>query len=267
MIVRGSLLALLILACPGRAQPPKKPALPNPLSLLDSSSTAALAGNFRAALVKAMPSPLFEDAKSWGRTKEVATIHWSGKGFDVHAEKVRKAKKDGDWRRVRVTADNLPDTLIFDLRNLESPESGRLTFSVFVAFDARVAYDHQRWDEGLKLWDSSLTARLRTKLTLDCAVTARLDDKGELLPDAVLRLRVTKADLRYDNLVVEHAAGIGGSAAKLMGDAAHRVVNEFKPNLERDLLAKADAAIVKAADPKEIRVKLSDLLMRKAKVK
>ena len=86
-----------------------------------------------------------------------------------------------------------------------------------------------------------------------------------MLPDAVIRLRATKANLKYDNLVVEHAAGLGGAAAKLMGDAAHRLVSELKPSLERDLLAKADAAIVKAADTKEIHVKLGDLLVRKAR--
>jgi hypothetical protein len=178
---------------------------------------------------------------------------------------VQRTKKDGDWRKVRLTAENLPDTLIFDLRNLQSPEHGRLTFTVFISFDARAVYDHQKWDEGLKLWDSTFKARLRPKLTLDCEVTARLDDKGEFLPDAILRLRVVKADLQYDNLVVEHAAGFGGAAAKLMGEAGHRIVNEFKPNLERDLLAKADAAIVKAADTKEIRLKLSDLLKSKVR--
>jgi hypothetical protein len=41
------------------------------------------------------------------------------------------------------------------------------------------------------------------------------------------------------------------------------MVNEFKPRLERDLLAKAEAAITKAADTKEIHVKLGDLLKRK----
>jgi hypothetical protein len=267
MNARISLVVLVTLACLASAQPPKQPKLPNPLSLLNTSSTDALAGNFRAALIKAVPSPLYEDAKAWGRTKEVTTLHWRGKGLDIHLEKVQKTKKDGDWRKVRVTADNLPDTLIFDLRNLQSPESGKLTFTVFISFDARAIYDHQKWDEGLKLWDSTFKARMRTKLTLDTEVIARLDDKGEFLPDAVLRLRVTKADLQYDNLVVEHAAGFGGTAAKLMGDAAHRIVNEFKPNFERDLLAKADAAIVKAADTKEIRVKLSDLLKTKAKQK
>src|SRR5262249_32935755 len=142
---------------------------------------------------------------------------------------------------------------------------GRVTFTIFLSFDASVRSDHQKWNEGTKLWDSTLKARMRAKLALDCELTARLDDKGELLPDAVIRLHATKADLKYDNLVVEHAAGVGGAVAKLMGDAAHRLVNEFRPNLERDLLAKADAAIVKAADTKEIRVKLSDLLTRKRK--
>jgi len=267
MTLRVSLLALFIVAYPTRAQPPKQTKLPNPLSLLNTSSTDAIAGNFRAALIKAVPSPLYEDAKTWGRTKEVTTLQLRGKGLDVHLEKVQKARKDGDWRKVRVTADNLHDTLVFEMRNLQSPESGKLTFTVFISFDARAVYDHQKWDEGLKLWDSTLKARMRTKLTLDTEVTARLDDKGEFLPDAVLRLRVTKADLQYDNLVVEHAAGFGGAAAKLMGDAAHRIVNEFKPNLEQDLIAKADAAIVKAADTKELRVKLSDLLKSKAKPK
>ncbi|HMF11553.1 MAG TPA: hypothetical protein VKE94_04585, partial [Gemmataceae bacterium] len=210
-------------------------------------------------------SPLYEDAKSWGHTKDMTTIRWRGQGLDVRPEKVIKSRKDGDWRKTRLTADNLADTLVFDLRNLQAPEPGRVTFAIFLSFDASVRSDHQKWNEGTKLWDSTLKARMRVKLALDCELTARLDDKGELLPDAVIRLRATKADLKYDNLVVEHAAGLGGAAAKLMGDAAHRLVNEFKPSLERDLLTKADAAIVEAADTREIRVKLGDLLVRKGR--
>ncbi len=37
-------------------------------------------------------------------------------------------------------------------------------------------------------------------------------------------------------------------------------MKKFKPDLERDLLAKANAAIVKAADTKEVRVSLGGLL-------
>ena len=265
MYPQVAVVVLFVVVSPIFAQSPKQPPLPNPLSLLNTSSTDALAGNFRAALVKGMPSPLYEDAKSWGHTRDVTTIHWRGQRLDVHPEKMVKPKKDGDWRKTRLAADNLADTLVFDLRNLQPPGPGRVTFTIFLSFDASVRSHHQKWNEGTKLWDSTLKARMRVKLALDCELTARLDDKGELLPDAVIRLQATKADLKYDNLVVEHAAGVGGAAAKLMGDAAHRLVNEFRPNLERDLLAKADAAIVKAADTKEIRVKLNDLLLRKGK--
>ena len=126
-------------------------------------------------------------------------------------------------------------------------------------------YDHQKWDEGLKLWDSTLRARLRVKLRLRCEATARLETNGTLLPDAVLRLRVVQADVRYDNLVVEHVAGIGGAGARLLGEAARGRLREVKPSLERDLLTKADAAIVKAGDTKEVRVRLADLLKRMSK--
>src|SRR5262249_32947331 len=110
MTPRVTIFILLVLPCSLQAQPPKRPPLPNPLSLLNTSSTDALAGNLRAALIKAMPSPLYEDAKTWGCTKEVTTIKWRGQGLKVHPEKVQKQKNDGDWRRVRLTADNLPDT-------------------------------------------------------------------------------------------------------------------------------------------------------------
>ena len=40
----------------------------------------------------------------------------------------------------------------------------------------------------------------------------------------------------------------GGDAAKLVGKAAHRALKQWRPNLERDLLAKASDAVVKAAD-------------------
>ena len=77
-----------------------------------------------------------------------------------------------------------------------------------------------------------------------------------LIPDIVFRLRVTKAEVSYDNLVVEHIAGVGGSSARLIGEAARGALKACKPSLERDLLARVDAAIVKAADTRELRLGL-----------
>src|SRR5262249_53444348 len=104
-------------------------------------------------------------------------------------------------------------------------------------------------------------ARCRAALVLKCEVANRLESKpGSLLPDVVFRLRATEAQLFYDNLVVEHTAGVGGDAARLLGDAVIDTVKRVKPDLERDLLAKANAAIVKGADTKDVRVSFDAIL-------
>jgi hypothetical protein len=71
---------------------------------------------------------------------------------------------------------------------------------------------------------------------------------------------VLQADLNYDHLVVEHMAGVGGDAAKVLGEAVYATVRGLRPSLERNLLAKANAAIVKAGDTREVRVSLLSLL-------
>jgi hypothetical protein len=104
---------------------------------------------------------------------------------------------------------------------------------------------------------------MRVKLTLCCEATAKLEPGGSVLPDAVFRLRVLAADLRYDNFVTEHAAGVGGEAAKLLGEAVKDGIEQLHPSLERHLLEKADAALVKAGDTKEVRVSVMKLLKAK----
>jgi hypothetical protein len=96
---------------------------------------------------------------------------------------------------------------------------------------------------------------------LKCEITSRTETKpGSLLPDMVFRVRVTDAKLVYDKLVIEHTAGVGGDAAKVLGETFLDVARRVKPDLERDLLARANAAIMKAADTKEVRVSFESLL-------
>ena len=85
---------------------------------------------------------------------------------------------------------------------------------------------------------------MRIALMLQCEATARLEPKAKGLPDMVFRLRVVKSDLRYDGLVVEHVPGLGGSAAKLLGDAAQASVKHWHPSLERHLLDKANSLVI-----------------------
>src|SRR5262249_20127145 len=147
-----------------------------------------------------------------------------------------------------------------DLRNIEHPDPGRTTFDVFLAFEARVDYEQQKWKAGLRLYSGSARARLRVQLALQCELLTRLEWNNKLTPDAVLRLHVVRSNLGYSNLVVERIAGVGGDTAKLIGEAIQRGLCRWRPSLERDLLAKANGAIEKAADTKEIRIGLASLL-------
>ena len=90
-------------------------------------------------------------------------------------------------------------------------------------------------------------------------MTTKLEPTGGLIPDLVFRLRVLKSDVRYDRFVTEHVAGVGGDMAEWLGDKGHRLLKKIKPSLEKNLLEKANASIVRAADTKEVRLSLAIL--------
>src|SRR5262245_7037395 len=248
-----ALLALLPAA--GGAAPAKNrvPLSTGALLRILGDSPSALAGSLRAALVQSLPPVLYEASPGWGRTAPPPRgLRWTG----------HSPRNDGTWRKIRVTAPTLADTLVLDLRQVQHPEPGRMTFTLFLSFDARLECEQQRWKAGVRLYGAGVKARLRVKLTLGCEALAWLEPGGALLPDAVFRLRVLRADLAYDNLVVEHVAGVGGTGAQLLGEAVRGSLRRWQPELERGLLARANAAIEKAGDTKEVRAGLGKLFSR-----
>jgi hypothetical protein len=252
LVVLGALV--LLVPTLGRSQPPP---------LLDADSAKTLADSFRGALLQLLPSPLYEGSPGWGHTKDVTVgVKWVGQGLRVHPEAIRSSRNHGVWRKVRVTALDPQGSLAFDLRDLRQTETQKLAFTSSLALNVRADIERQKWEAGVRLSSSSLQARLRLLLTLDCEAEARFEATDALLPDAIFRLRVVRADLQYDNLVVEHVAGVGGTGARLLGEAVRGGIHRFHPGLERDLLARADAAIVRAGDTREVRVSLSKLLKK-----
>jgi hypothetical protein len=253
-----SAVAVLALSSPTpRSAEPVRP-------LPAGNPAESLAASLRGLLVEAVPNPLYEDDSHWGLQKMVATgVKWRGKGLQVHPEPQYQSKNHGRWWKVRVTADQLADRLTLEVRDLQRPESGKLTFTACLAFDAQVDYDRQIWDEGLRVYSAGVRARVRLKATLRCEVVTKVEAKGGLLPETVFRFRVLQSDVGYENLVVEHVAGLGGEAAKLLGEAVHAGMKQWHPSLERRLLEKANAAIVKAGDTKEVRLGVSSLLGKK----
>ena len=56
---------------------------------------------------------------------------------------------------------------------------------------------------------------------------------------------------------------MGGDAAKVLGKGFVEILKVVKPNMEKDMLDKANKAIVKAAENKEIRIEFESLLKAK----
>ncbi len=253
-------LGLLVV---GTGQAQAGPADPGSMlaALGGGDSAVSLSAGLRKLLLTFLPNPLFQDKKHWDRQKAVEEIKWRGQGIKVHPEKVVVLENDGLWWRVQVNARHPADTLVLELREVQCPEPGKMTFLALVALDLDVDYERQRWDEGRRVFGASLRGRMRVKLKLWCEATTRTEQgPKQLFPDTIFRLHVVRAECRYENLVIEHIAGVGGEAARLFGESAIACIHRCKPSLERRLLDKADAAIVKAGDTKEIRIGLSRLL-------
>ena len=213
----------------------------------------------RPHLIAAIDGKTYEHAKSWGRTAMAPhALRWHG----LRPEIQKTPQNDGHWRKVRVSPRELKNNLDFRVSNLQSLGEDKQSFQIVVGFLATVEYEHQLWESGLRLYSGSTRARMRIDLTMDVENTMRMEPSksGSFVPDIVVRLKATKAKLKTRDLVVEHTAGVGGSAARLIGEAIEGIIHEFRPDLETRLQDRAAAALVKAADTREVRIGLGSLL-------
>jgi hypothetical protein len=243
-------LALLLLPAAAAASP-----VPDP------GSPADLARTLRGFILESLPPILYEDSDHWGEQKLVTRgIEWKGKGVLPKAQK--SYKNHGVWRKVRVTPVTPHATLQVDIRDVRQVTPDTRHFTTFVGTDARVEVEQQNWRAGVRTLSSSFKARFRILLHLHCEVTTRLEKSKGPLPDLVFRVRVLRAEVRYDSFVTEHVAGLGGEMAEWIGDAGLGLMNRIRPSLENRMLEKAGAAVVRSADTKEVRVGLGKLFSK-----
>lgn len=213
---------------------------------------AVVSQALRELLLRNLPTPLVESDRGWGHQKESRLAPRKG------------LRNDGHWQRVTVEAIDPAKSLALAVGDLAHPEAGKTTFDAYLGLDARLTYRQQFWKAGKRLYGGETRARCRAALKLSCELTSRLEKPpGAVLPEAVVRVRVTHAELNYADLVIEHTAGLDGEPARKVGEALHDLIGRAKPDLEKDLLAKANAAVVKAADTKEVRVAFDQLLSGK----
>jgi hypothetical protein len=209
---------------------------------------AELAAGVKGLLLSNLPDPLAQTQENWGK--------------QVDAVFGNKKKNHGLWRRVRVSAINPANTLAVDIRNLQQPNPNLMQFDLIIGVDAQVDFEQQFWDHGVRLYSGSTRARARVSLALKCEVESHAVTGKGWLPDIVFRMRVKSADLRYTGLDFVHIAGMGGDGADILGHGLHGLLKAVKPSLEKEMLAKANAAIVKAGDKKEIRIGLNKLFFK-----
>ncbi len=237
-------------------------AAPPDATASDDPNLKTLETTLRTLLLANIPDPLVQSDRGWGQMKVKGMGGSSQRdGPSLESNPTKGMRNDGMWRRVAVKAVNPAQTLTVALTDSATPEAGRTTFTARIGIDCAMKFEQQLWRNGIRLYSGETRGRCHATAILRCEVTSRTETKpGNFLPDMVFRMRVTDAQLFYDNLVIEHTAGLGGDAAKLFGEAVVDTVKRLKPDLERDLLAKANKAVVKAADTKEVRISFEALL-------
>lgn len=278
-MIRYTLTAVLgaLLIASASAQPPDLEPIPLPLPPLPKAiplkapkdvpqptaeEAVALAKTIRGLMLTKLPDPLVKANDGWGKQKELvqgAIMLRNPKKFGPEAP--RQLVNDGLWRRITVTARKPADTLAVGIPELVRPtaDTANLTLDVEMEIDFRV--EHQFWKRDLQIYSGETRGHCKAAVQLKAEIVTKTEKvPGSFFPNVTLTIKVTDAKLFYDKLVIDHTAGLDGEDAKSAGDFVLDLVKSVKPDLEKQLLEKANAAIMKSVGSKEIKVELDKLL-------
>jgi hypothetical protein len=268
-------LALLTLVAQVRGEPPgrtpkanppaKTPAhLPQGPAQTDPAEAEALARVLRDLLRQNIPDPVLRTSQNWGNQIAVTRTRRKREGFRVWNEPVQEFRNDGTWRRITVRIPE-PDKTFLAVTRLTRGEDGKLSVTVgVIAERVELRLEQQIWKNGLRIYAGETRAHCRGGVLLSAEVKVQtVFKKDSWLPDVTVQVKATEARIVYEDLVVDHTAGLDGDAAKTVGELAIRAVKALKPDLERDLLTKGNEAIVKAAGTREFKASLADLFKAK----
>ena len=227
---------------------------------------AALSTVLRPMLVSALPTPLSVAPMGWGDQREVTIgVKWEKQRLLYKPAPMRAVRNDGHWQKLSLTAIDPAKSLALNIRDVRTAADKTL-FAAAIGLDVRAVYENQLWTMGKRVYAGETHVRCRAVLDLRCELSSSTTfEPGAVLPTVAIRVRATEARVGYSELVCEHTLGINGKPAEVLGKAAFEVMKKVAPQVERDLLAKANAAVLKAADTKEVRVEFDKLLAKPGK--
>ncbi len=266
--IAASVLSLSLAICAAQAAPPKpvgsppakpEPKLPKPIP----PEAEFVAKMLREMLVAKIPDPLTKSNQNWGHQKAVTVVKHQREGLRFWTAPVQEFHNDGVWRRVELRIPD-PAKVSVAITELTYQPDGKVLATVAMACErVDVKMEQQIWRNGLRLYAGETRAHCAAGLLLKATVTTKTEyKKGSFIPipEVTLQVRATEAFLYHNEIIVDHTAGLDGDAANAVGDLLVRVVKAVKPDLEGDMLEKANAAILKAAGTREFKLALDKIL-------
>jgi hypothetical protein len=253
-------------ADPKKADPKKADAKKDekPEAKTDPKEAEAVAKMLRDLVQKNLPDPLTKGSEKWGH-QETLMVRYR-EGFLKWSAPVEEKRNDGLWRRFDVRIPD-PKGIKLEVTELTHPEPERTDITITSTCErVDIHFEHQLWRNGRRLYAGETRAHCKAGIVLKAEVVTKTEfKKGELIPEVTIKFKATEAKLSYENVVVEKTAGIDGPAAALLGDLVLKTIKAVTPDLEKDLLEKANAAIVKAAGEREFKVTLGKVTEVKPK--
>src|SRR5262249_54934736 len=153
------------------------------------------------------------------------------------------------------------ETVAIGIPELTRPAEDKMLVTVNVAMDINFRVEHQLWVRGRQIYSGETRGHCKGAVQLKATVLHKTEFKpGSLLPEVALKITTTDAKLFYDKLVIDHTPGLDGEDAKKVGDFVIDTIKNVMPDLEKQLLERGNAAIVKAAGTKEIKLQLDKLI-------
>lgn len=227
---------------------------------IPAEKVAALQSALKTTMLLAMPDPMVQGKEKWGHQEQtVSGLKWSGK-----PEFSYQNRNHGTWRKYEVELRQPHEShLRLRLDEVKITGNNQMSFVVYLDADVNFEVTQENWNHGIRLFHGTVRGQAVMQIKLLCTSRLEIDTDAKGLPALKYRLKTERAKASYVDLKVKHLAGIGGSAAKWIGDWSVDAMNQLKPSIERKLIDKLSAKLVKAADTKEIQVSLSGIERKK----
>jgi len=213
-----------------------------------------------------LPDPLAQASENWGKQREVHGTRRRIRDWRIVSEPYQEIRNDGLWRRLTLRVPR-KDQLRVGIQNIEFPRRGCLRGRVLTVADrVDLQLEQQQWCNGLRLYACDTRAHCKVGLTLRAEVSSRQEHPIDaFLPKYVLKIHILEARLDYTDVVVDHILGLDGKAARVVGDGIREVVSRFKPDFEEQLRRKAETAVIRVMENRELCIALDEWLRRLAK--